>query len=61
MNEATENSKTKISQSRTLIVVAIVVMMVLGMFVWMLSNNTQDSKKVVEKLNFSDPLKHAGV
>jgi len=59
MNEVSENSKTKSSQLRMLVIVATVVMIVLGIFVWMLSRNTQDSTQVVEKLKFSDALKHA--
>lgn len=59
MSNATENSKTKAAQYRTFIFFAAVIMAVLALFVWMLSNSTQDSHSTVEKLNFSDPLKHA--
>ncbi len=59
MDNATSNHKTRSSQSKNLFIFGIVVMILLILFVWMLSKNTEKNNKVVEKLNFSDPLKHA--
>src|SRR6516162_4886164 len=59
MNESTENSKTKAWQLGTFIGFVLFVMLVLAIFMWMLSNKTNESTKSIEKLQFSDALNHA--
>jgi conjugal transfer pilus assembly protein TraB len=59
MSEATENAKTKVSQTKKLIVMTVIVFLLLVLFVWMLSTNQKDSMLVVEKHHLSDPLVHA--
>lgn len=59
MSDATENAKTKSSQSKKLIVMILIVLVLLVLFVWMLSDNQKNSTKAAEKNHLSDPLIHA--
>lgn len=58
MSDATENAKTKSSQSKKLIVMILIVLVLLVLFVWMLSNNQKENTKTLEKHHLSDPLIH---
>ncbi len=59
MNDTTENYKTKLYQSKSLILFTIAVIGILMMFVYLLSHKTQDSNKAIEKMKLSNPLIHA--
>src|SRR3990167_4330917 len=59
MSEATKTSQAKSEQLRNLIIFAVLIMVIFGLFVWMISSEKKQSNKIIEKTNFSNPLEHA--
>lgn len=59
MSEATKTSQAKSEQLRNLIIFAVLIMVIFGLFVWMLCSQKKQNDKIIEKTTFSNPLEHA--
>lgn len=59
MNEGSETNQARTAQFRNIIIIVIVVMIVFALFVLMLSKQTKNNDKVVEKISLSNPLDNA--
>lgn len=59
MSETTKTSQAKSEQLRNLIIFAVLIMVIFGLFVWMISSEKKQNSKIIEKTNFSNPLEHA--
>jgi conjugal transfer pilus assembly protein TraB len=58
MSNGSQTTQARSSQFRNLIIFSIVVMIIFGIFVWVLSGQKNNNEKI-EKTNFSNPLDHA--